>query len=101
MTSFQEIGGKRNISITGDQHPKKWLILETLSKRRPLAFQIDDFLTSEECEYIKELALGLGELFFFKGIYSKRGSREVHRDVVLTNLWHAFMYASALVFYKK
>ena len=76
MISFQKIGGKRNISITGDQHPKKWLILETLSKRRPLAFQIDDFLSSEECEYIKELALGLGELFFFKGIYSKRGSRE-------------------------
>jgi len=39
---------------------KEWVILETLSKRRPLVFQVDDFLFPDECEHIKKQATDLG-----------------------------------------
>lgn len=54
----QKVGDKKNVTIEGNR--KKWLLLETLSKRRPLLFQVDDFLFDDECEYIKEAASNLG-----------------------------------------
>ena len=39
---------------------KEWVTLETLSKRRPLVFQVDDFLFPDECEHIKKQASKLG-----------------------------------------
>ena len=84
----QDIGGKQNISLTGDQqHHKKWLILETLSKRRPLAFQIDDFLSPEECEHIKKLAMNLGKFLFPYTHIQKYGTKN-RKKFILNTLYH-------------
>ena len=52
--SFQKVGSVRLIKL--DNNTKQILTLETVSKRRPLILQIDDFLTHEECDHIVEMA---------------------------------------------
>ncbi|XP_066923985.1 transmembrane prolyl 4-hydroxylase-like [Clytia hemisphaerica] len=52
------VGEKRKITLKNNR--KKELHLQTLSRKQPLLFQIDDFLFSDECEYLKELAMNSG-----------------------------------------
>ena len=49
---------KRKVILKNNR--KKELYLETLSRKQPLLFQIDDFLFPDECDYIKKLAVDSG-----------------------------------------
>lgn len=54
----QTVFENRTIPLTNNR--KDLVTLTTMSKRRPLIFQIDDFLFDDECEHIKTLALKHG-----------------------------------------